>query len=127
MKLFLLACVGGAIGSGMRYGADVGLRYFAPGVAAAFPWATLSVNVVGCLLMGLGYGWLSRGGANNDELRVLLLVGVCGGLTTFSTFANQTWDLFSRGAALGLANIAASVVLSLAAAWAGLALTGARP
>ncbi|MCC6572504.1 MAG: CrcB family protein [Planctomycetes bacterium] len=128
MKLFLLACLGGAIGSGARYGTDLAFRQWAPALAAAFPWATLVVNVVGCLAIGLGYGWLSREGAPAyaDELRVFMLVGICGGLTTFSTFANQTWDLFRTSTGLGLANIAVSVVLSLGAAWLGLFLSGAR-
>ena len=123
MKLFLLVCLGGALGSGARYGTDLAFKQAAPELAAAFPYATLAVNLVGCLVIGLGYGWLSRGGYYADEWRALLLVGFCGGLTTFSTFANQTLALDTGK---GLVNVAASVLGCLFMAWLGLTLSGAR-
>ncbi|KAA0216199.1 CrcB family protein [bacterium] len=124
MKLFLLVCVGGALGSGIRYGAELALKSVVPACAAAFPWATLLVNLAGCFAIGLGYGWLARDSQPwAEELRALLLVGVCGGLTTFSSFANQTLALDSGK---GLLNVAASVLGCLAMAWAGLALSGGR-
>ncbi|HRJ77155.1 MAG: putative fluoride ion transporter CrcB [Planctomycetes bacterium] len=124
MKLFLLVCLGGALGSGARYGVDLAFRAMAPQLAAVFPWATLFVNLAGCFAIGLGYGWLARGDQPlGEELRALLLVGVCGGLTTFSAFANQTLALDSGK---GMLNVAASVLGSLAMAWAGLALSEGR-
>lgn len=123
MKLFLLVCLGGALGSGARYGTDLAFKQAAPELAAAFPYATLCVNLAGCLVIGLGYGWLSRDSSYVDELRALLLVGFCGGLTTFSTFANQTLALDTGK---GLLNVAASVLGCLFMAWLGLTLSGAR-
>ncbi len=123
MKLFLLVCLGGALGSGARYGTDLAFKQAAPNMAAAFPYATLGVNLLGCLAIGLGYGWLARGGNSVDEWRALLLVGFCGGLTTFSTFANQTLALDTGK---GLLNVAASVLGCLFMAWVGLTLSGAK-
>ena len=123
MKLFLLVCLGGALGSGARYGTDLAFKQLAPEMAVAFPYATLAVNLVGCLVIGLGYGWLSRDGSYVDELRALLLVGFCGGLTTFSTFANQTLAL---NTGKGFINVAVSVLGCLFMAWVGLTVSGAR-
>lgn len=124
MKHFLLVCLGGALGSAVRYAAALGMERLSPRAAAAFPWATLAVNVAGCFAIGLGYGLLERQGLRYaSELRALLLIGFCGGLTTFSTFANQTLALTSGKA---LVNVAASVAGSLGAAWLGLLLSGVR-
>ncbi|CAG0931552.1 Putative fluoride ion transporter CrcB [Planctomycetaceae bacterium] len=123
MKLFLLVCLGGALGSGARYGTDLAFKNLAPAFAASFPYSTLAVNLLGCLAIGLGYGWLSREGLYVDELRALLLIGFCGGLTTFSTFANQT---LAEAPGKAMINVAASVVGCLFMAWVGLSVSGAR-
>lgn len=124
MRFLLLACLGGAIGSGARYLLNVSmLRLLGP----AFPWSTLIANVTGCFAMGALAGWLSvrasAVGADPGDLRVFLATGVLGGYTTFSAFSLDFAGLIGRGqtvAALGYAG--ASVVLSLAAVFAGLAL-----
>ncbi len=124
MKLMILVCLGGAAGSGTRFGTDLLFRRWAPELGAGFPLATLGVNLVGCLLMGLGYGLLARGNQDYaEELRALLLVGFCGGLTTFSTFANQTLAL---DAGKGFLNVAASVCGCLLMTWLGLTISGGR-
>lgn len=121
MKLLLLVCLGGAVGSGLRYGTDQLLLRQWPEQARAFPWATLTVNLVGCLLAGLLYGYASREGVRHgDEIRLLLVTGLCGGLTTFSAFALQTMQANTGKA---IANVAVSVVGGLALAWLGLWLT----
>lgn len=61
----------------------------------AFPWGTFAVNVTGCLLIGLLYGLIDRGHILNPHLRLLLTVGFCGGFTTFSTFVNENYLLFT--------------------------------
>lgn len=108
----------------MRFGADWALKRWWPEPALAFPWATLAVNFAGCFAIGLGVGLLPKETQTwGPELRSLLLVGVCGGLTTFSAFANQTLVL---GSGKALINISASVVGGLALAWLGLTISGAR-
>jgi CrcB protein len=62
-----------------------------------FPWATLAVNAVGSVLMGVLAGWLARHGPGGDELRLLLGVGVLGGFTTFSAFSLELVMLMQRG------------------------------
>ena len=118
MERFLLVAAGGAAGAVARYA--VGLqatRLFGAGQV----WGTLAVNVTGCFAMGLlAAGLAFRGG---QHLAPLLLTGVLGGYTTFSAFSLDTLTLWERGAAaLALGYVAASVLLSLMAVTAGLAL-----
>lgn len=121
MKLLLLVCVGGAIGSGLRYGTDRALLAALPQHAAAFPWATLVVNFLGCFVAGLTYGFVTREGFKfGPELKVLIVTGLCGGLTTFSAFALQT---LQGAPGKAIANVAASLVGGLALAWLGLWLS----
>lgn len=121
MKLLLLVCLGGAVGSGLRYGTDRALLHFLPQQAVAFPWATLAVNLVGCFIAGLLYGWLGREGLRySEELKLLLVTGLCGGLTTFSAFALQTVHLAPGKA---FANVAASLAGGMLLAWAGIRLS----
>jgi fluoride exporter len=90
-----------------------------------FPWATLTVNVVGSFLMGLvvGFSGLLLGGSS--VLRTFLATGILGGFTTFSAFSLDVVQLVERRQhALAALYISASVVISIAALWAG--LTAAR-
>ncbi|MEZ5992337.1 MAG: CrcB family protein [Planctomycetota bacterium] len=124
VKQLALVCLGGALGASMRYGIAMGFERIAPKFASAFPWATMVANFVGCFAIGIGVGLLGREGVKwGSELQLLLLVGVCGSLTTFSTFANQTLDLAPGKALL---NIGASIAGGLFLAWLGLTLSGAR-
>jgi len=117
VKLLLLVCLGGAAGSGLRYGTDRALLHYLPHQSLAFPWATLAVNLAGCFAAGLLCGLLGREGLKyGPELKVLLITGLCGGLTTFSAFALQTLHVAPGKA---MANVAASVVGGLLLAWAG--------
>ena len=82
------------------------------------PWAVLAVNVAGSLLAGMLIGLVS------GDLRVILLTGLCGGLTTFSTFSVETVQLVQSGRArVALLSVAANLVLGLGAAALGMALT----
>lgn len=116
----LLVASGGAIGSLLRY--YVGqwaLRLAGP----AFPWGTLTVNVVGCFVIGVFAELILRRFDASPELRLLLITGFLGGFTTFSAFSLDAISLFERGAAVsGAVYIFASVGLSMAAVMAGLAL-----
>ncbi len=86
----LYVALGGGLGAWLRFVAG----RLVP--SAAFPWATLAVNVVGSFAMGLLAGWLARTGGN-ESLRLLLGVGVLGGFTTFSAFSLEIVQLAQRG------------------------------
>jgi len=115
-----LVFVGAGTGGLLRYGVGMAFaRWFGNG----FPLGTLFINVSGCLLMGfLTVMWL---GATpiREELRLLVLVGVLGGYTTFSTFGHETLKLTASGEWLRAgAYVIASVLLSLIAVFAGAAI-----
>ena len=119
MKILLVA-----IGSGL----GGVLRYLVPcwiGAAKGFPWATLTVNVVGSLLIGLISGLLARhGGSAAETIRAFAVVGFCGGFTTFSTFSNETFRLIESSQWLSAAAyVSLSVLAGLAAVFVGYALS----
>ena len=116
MTRFLIVAAGGALGAVARYG----IGRLLP--ATGWPWATLTVNVVGGLLMGLLTGWLAfRGGAVSESLRLFAAVGVLGGFTTFSAFSLETVLMIERRQlAMAGGYVAASVALSVLALFIGL-------
>lgn len=95
----LHVAAGGAIGAVLRHQIGRGMTHWlGPQVVTAFPWATLAVNVIGSLAMGLLAGWLARhGGMQNENLRLFLAVGLLGGFTTFSAFSLELMLLIERG------------------------------
>lgn len=119
MNKLLLVAAGGAVGSVARYLVGVGaLRTFGSG----WPYGTFTVNIVGGFLMGCLASWLAhRGAASSEPWRVLLGVGVMGGFTTFSSFSLETALMIQKRAYLqAFSYSAASVLLSVAALFAGL-------
>ncbi|MGD9806378.1 MAG: fluoride efflux transporter CrcB [Hyphomicrobiaceae bacterium] len=119
MQLFLAAMVGGALGSGARY-----LVYLAlmPWLGPAFPWATITVNIVGSFLMGAVVEASTSLLGGSALLRTFLATGVLGGFTTFSAFSLDAFELFDRRqSALAIFYVAASVILSVVALVGGLA------
>ena len=116
MTRFLIVAAGGALGAVARYGIGRWLP------ASAWPWGTLTVNVVGGLIMGALTGWLAfRGGAQAESIRLFAAVGVLGGFTTFSAFSLETALMIERRQfAMAGGYVAASVVLSIAALFLGL-------
>ncbi|HRE44346.1 MAG TPA: fluoride efflux transporter CrcB [Terricaulis sp.] len=116
MNHILLVALGGAVGSVARYG--VGLAA-ARWLGLGFPWGTLAVNVIGGLAMGL---LAARVGPEQENLRLLLGVGLLGGFTTFSAFSLETVRLMQQAPAHGALYVAASLILSVGACWAGMIL-----
>jgi fluoride exporter len=117
MTQLLLVGVGGAFGAICRYWLST-LVYALTG--RGFPWGTLAVNLLGSLLMGFLSVWLLERMTLSAELRALLLVGLLGAFTTFSTFSLETLVLLEEGAvARAAANIGLSVSTCVAAAWLG--------
>jgi CrcB protein len=123
VKHILAIALGGSIGAVLRYLASTGLHQL---VGRAFPYGTLLVNVLGSLLMGFLYVLLVERLALSVEWRAVLLIGMLGAFTTFSTFSMETFALFEDGENIkALVNIILSVSLCLVAVWLGVA-TGRR-
>jgi CrcB protein len=123
MKLLFLVSAGGAIGAVLRF---LTYQLFAGPTlmrgGAAFPWATLTVNVVGSFLMGIAAVAITERFASSPELRALFMTGILGGFTTFSAFSLDAFELYvNRPPEALAAYIAASVGLSIAALIAGMA------
>lgn len=105
------------------------LRYAVTGVMQAwwgptFPIGTMTVNVVGCFIMGFLATTLTGPVMMREEYRIAILVGLLGGFTTFSSFGRETMTLLGDGEwTLAAINVVLSNVLGLAAVWAGAALS----
>src|SRR5262245_26354312 len=116
MMQVLLVALGGALGSVARYGVSVAAVRW---LGAGFPWGTLMVNVAGGLAMGVLAARISPG---QEDLRLLLGVGILGGFTTFSAFSLETVRLMEQGPAPAMLYVSASLVLSVGACWLGYSL-----
>ena len=90
-QAIIWVALGGALGAVGRYLVGLSLK-----TASGFPWATMSVNILGSLLMGLVVGWLSRQNGGSDALRLFVAVGILGGFTTFSAFSMDLFTLLER-------------------------------
>jgi fluoride exporter len=119
----LLVMAGAAVGAPLRYLVD---RAVQARHDTAFPWGTFSVNVAGSLILGALTGAAAAGVAG-QQLQLLLGTGLCGALSTYSTFSYETLRLAEerRTRPAALANVAGSVAAGLGAAWAGWALAQA--
>jgi CrcB protein len=120
MTRFLLVCLAGAIGSGMRYGVSLlAGRY----IGAGFPYGTLLVNVVGCFLIAAITEVAMGSALISPTMRVTLATGFVGGLTTYSAFNLETTKLLQEKAwALGALNLALTLFVCFGAGLLGLAL-----
>ena len=117
MSQFALICVGGAVGTGVRYLAGLlAVHWLGPG----FPYGTLAVNLAGAFLIGLTQGL--AGALIPEALRLVLVVGVLGGMTTYSAFAYETVRLMTL-AEWGKAgtNLVVTTGLCLVLCWLGMA------
>jgi fluoride exporter len=120
MMNLLLVAIGGAVGSVCRYLTGLWMtRLFGP----AFPWGTLTVNVVGSFAIGFLTELVARKLNASMEMRLLIVVGFLGGFTTFSSFSLDTMALMERGATVAaFSYVLVSVVISLLAAFGGLSV-----
>lgn len=121
MWMMLSVAIGGVLGCWLRYAAGqwMALHYPAHGYGA-----TLAVNLLGCLLIGVLYGLFALRPEISPVLRAGLMVGFLGGLTTFSSFSLDTLRLLESGqAGIAIGYAAISVLGGLLATWAGLTLT----
>jgi CrcB protein len=118
---YLIVFLGAGIGGAGRHGVNVlAARLF----GTAFPAGTLAINVFGCLLMGLIAGVFAFRGHLPQEMRLFLTTGILGGFTTFSAFSLDAALLWERGeAGLAVLYVGASVIFSLLAVAAGLAVS----
>lgn len=126
MNAFLLVAAGGALGAVTRYGVSLAIARIA---ATAFPLATLIVNILGSVLMGVVVGALARWQPEwQHEARLFIAVGILGGFTTFSSFSLDTVALIERGALAQAGTYAAlSVVVCLLGLYLGLLITRGSP
>ncbi len=113
-----VVALGGAVGSALRYASTIGMTRW---LGTGFPFGTLFVNLVGCLLAGLIFGIAEERTFLSPLVRLLLLTGFLGGFTTFSTFALETMTLVRDGSwAIALAGFFANNAGGLALALAGI-------
>ena len=82
------------------------------GISKGFPWATLLVNLLGCLIIGLLWGFLSRNASESTSWGLFLTVGLCGGFTTFSTFSKEALTMLQTGQIWGFASYIALSILA---------------
>ena len=102
---------GSFIGGIVRYLVSLAMKSISKG----FPWATLLVNLLGCLIIGLLWGFLSRNAYESTSWGLFLTVGLCGGFTTFSTFSKEALTMLQTGQIWGFASyIALSILAGIA-------------
>jgi len=118
MRTLVLIGTGGFIGSILRYLLSGYVQQLSKGLQ--FPFGTLAVNVVGCVLVGFLAELADQRGFISDETRGFLIVGILGGFTTFSAFGNETMNLIRGGEPwLAFGNILGHITLGLFSVWLG--------
>ena len=117
---FVIISVGAIVGANLRYLLS---RYAAKALGPVFPYGTLLINILGSFIVGWFMIWTSERVLADPRWRLLLVIGFCGGFTTFSSFAFESMAYFEQGQwRLMATNIVANNLLCLAAALAGMAL-----
>jgi fluoride exporter len=120
LRQIMLVGLGSAVGGIFRFIMGKWIYFLYP---QKFPLPTLIINILGCFLIGLLYGFSIKTGTLSAEVRLLLTTGLCGGFTTFSAFAYENIQLMKNGDyTMVLVYITASVVLGIVAAFLGMAI-----
>lgn len=114
---WILVFVGGGLGSLMRFGTSTIIGKWWQHV---FPLATLISNVLACIILGVTVGILRDKIQSSEAWYAFMVIGICGGYSTFSSFARENIDLFEKGNyAIGVLNIVLSVALCFSAVYLG--------
>ena len=120
MKSFLLVFFGGGLGSGLRYLVTITMNQY----SKVLPFGTFTVNMLGCLLIGLILGYAQKENTLTSNQTLLLATGFCGGFTTFSAFANENLELIKNGELFNLSVYTiGSVLIGILAVFIGFYLT----
>ncbi len=120
MSQVLAIALGGALGSVLRFWMSSGIYTL---LGRSFPYGTLAVNILGCLLIGILFVLFMERLTVDTVWRAGILIGVLGGFTTFSSFSIETFNLIEGGAHLkAVLNMASSVFLCVGATWLGVIL-----
>ena len=114
LKSLLIVGTGSFVGGAMRYWLSTIMKNVC---GQDFPWGTLAVNLLGCFLFGVLFAIFGKHNSADSALYLLLTTGVCGGFTTFSTFANESVQMLQHGNTSGFVGYVATSVI------AGLLLT----
>ena len=116
MKSFLLVFLGGGLGSGLRYLITIAMNQY----SKVLPFGTFTVNMIGCLLIGLVLGYAQKENTLTSNQTLLLATGFCGGFTTFSAFANENLELIKSGEIFNLSlYIIGSIIIGILAVFIG--------
>ncbi len=121
MNPYLLVFIGGGFGSAARLGISAFMNRY---INSIFPWGTLCVNIISSFILGLLMASLMfKVQASSEQQRLLIGVGFCGGLSTFSTFSLELFNLLkTENYFLAATTILASVIACLIAIWLGMML-----
>lgn len=123
LRTILLVGTGGFIGSVMRYLVQV---FVEKGLTSTFPWGTFIANLAGSFIIGVVFGLADKGNLISSEWRMFLAVGICGGFTTFSSFAYNNLNMLKEHSyAQLLFNTGGSLILGILAVYLGIILVRA--
>ena len=121
LKQMALVAIGGGAGSVLRFLAQ---KWINIGPLPKFPVGTMTVNLIGCLLIGLLFGWFSKSPEAGVDWKLLLMTGLCGGFTTFSAFTLESMVLLESSRWISfLLYVAGSVILGILATAIGYWIT----